>query len=311
MTTDTAEIKINGISVNIEDILSLTFSDSAGVKSDKISLKVMPNFKKPKPLDKIEVTLKSYYQGTIKEELNCGLFYTMNISRTNNKSLSFSGTGIEYNDRQKEKLSFHYSNTKLSSIVKIISDKLSLKMNFKMDDIEIKSLNQTDESYINFLHRLAKDYNCLFSIKDNYLFFVDKDYKDIPIKDISVIDCSSSNIKHSHKTFYKSCEASWHDINTSKTKKVTFGNGTPILKIKGAFINENDAMTKAKAKLKSVNKGTVSGSLSLKGIRVYAGTKVNLVNTYNKENDGIYSVISCSHSFSRANGWTTNIEIEN
>ena len=311
MVVDTIELQIDGNSVKIEDVLSLTFSDSAGVKSDKVSLKVMPDFLKPKPNTKLELKFKTLKDDSEIESLECGLFHVQTVTRTDTKALSFSATGVEFNEVQKEKISQHYQNTKLSSIIKIVADRLGHKTKFQADDVSIKSLNQTNESDIHFLDRLSKTYNCLFSIKNDFVYFVNKDDGELPVTKIDVSKCKSSSIKHSTKTYYKSCEASWHDTDSAKTKKVVAGDGKPVFKMKGTFIDEADAMVKAKSKLKSINKGTVSGSLSLKGINVYAGTKVELVNTYKNEDDGIYSVVSCTHTYSRSGGWTTSLEIEN
>ena len=311
MVNDIVELSIDGKSVNIEDVLSLSFSDSAGVKSDRVSLKVMPYFPKPAPSAKLELTFKTLKNGSEIESLECGLFHVQTVTRSDTKDLSFSATGVEFNDAQKERISHNYQNAKLSSIIDIVAGRLGHKVKFQTDDIDIKSLNQTNESDINFLDRLSKTYNCLFSIKNDFIYFVNKDDENLPLTKIDVSKCSSSSIKHSTKTFYKSCEASWHDTDNAKIKKVTFGDGTPVLKIKGTYIDEADALVKAKSKLKSVNKGTISGSLSLKGISVYAGTKVELVNTYQGEDDGVYSVVSCNHSYIRNSGWNCSIEIEN
>jgi len=311
MVNDMIELSIGGKSVKIEDILSLNFSDSAGVKSDKVSLKVMPYFPKPAPSTKLELTFKALKNGSELESLECGLFHVQTVTRSNTKDLSFSATGVEFNEKQKKKISYHYQKTKLSSIIDIVAGRLGHKVKFEADDIDIKSLNQTNESDINFLDRLSKTYNCMFSIKNDYIYFVNKDDGSLPVTKIDVSKCSSSSLKHSTKTYYKSCEASWHDTDSAKIKKVTFGDGKPVLKMRGTYIDEDDALVKAKSKLKSVNKGTVSGSLSLKGINVYAGTKVELVNTYMGEDDGVYSVVSCNHSYSRNSGWNCSIEIEN
>lgn len=311
MVKDTIKLTIDGKNIDIENVLSLSFSDSSGVKSDKVSVKVMPNFPKPAPNSKIELTFETFKNDKKVESLECGLFHVQTVTRTNSKALSFSATGIEFSDKQKDKQSQHYQNSSLSSILKIVADRLGHKLKFEADDIDIKSLNQTHESDINFLDRLSKTYNCTFSIKNDFLYFVNKDGSSLPVVKIDVSLCSSSSLKHSSKTFYKSCEASWHDIDSSKTKKVIAGDGLPVFKMKSTFIDAEDALVKAKAKLKSINKGTVSGSLSLKGKSVYAGTKVDLFNTYDGEDDGVYSVVSCSHTYSRTAGWITSFEIEN
>jgi len=311
MVVDVIELSIDGQAVDIKNILSLTFNDSAGVKSDKVTIKVMPDFAKPKPSAKVELTFKTFVDGTVKEKLECGLFHVQSVVRSDNKSLQFTATGVEFNEKQKEKLSHHFKDTKLSSIVNIVADRLGHKVKFKAEDIDIKSLNQTNESDINFLERIAKDYNVLFSIKNDFLYFVNKEDDSLPVSKIDVSLCSSSSLKHSSKTYYESCEASWHDLDNGKIIKVTVGDGTPIIKIKSAFKDENEAKVKAKAKLQTINKGIVKGSLSLKGQAVYAGTKVELFNTYNSEDDGVFSVETCSHRWTRNGGWTSSLELEN
>ena len=102
MVNDIVELSIGGKSVKIEDILSLSFSDSAGVKSDKVSLKVMPYFPKPKPSTKLELTFKTLKNGSELESLECGLFHVQTVTRSNTKELSFSATGVEFNEKQKK-----------------------------------------------------------------------------------------------------------------------------------------------------------------------------------------------------------------
>ena len=311
MVVDIVELTVDGKVVAIENILSLSFNDAEGVKSDKITLKVLPNFAKPAPSAKIEVIFKSLKNDEVIEEMDCGLFHVQTVTRTNNKALSISATGVEFNEVQKEKISHHYVDTKLSSIVNIVGARLGHQVKFESADPQIKSLNQTNESDINFLERISKDYNVLFSIKNNFLYFVNKNDVTLPVSKIDVSLCSSSSLKHSTKTYYKSCEASFHSIDEAKILKVTVGDGTPVIKIQNAFKDKSDAKLKAQAKLDAINKGTVKGSLSLKGKSVYAGTKVELFNTYEGEDDGLFSVESCSHSYSRGGGWTTSLRIEN
>jgi len=311
MVNDEIVLKIDGEAIDMKNIISLSFDDSAGVKSDKVSVKVMPDFKRPAPSAKLEVIFRTVKNGDTADELNCGLFHVQTVNRSNNKALSFTATGVEFNEKQKVKLSNHYNDTKLSSIVNIVGARLGHKVKFQTKDVSIKSLNQTNESDINFLERIAKDYNVLFSIKNDYIYFVNKDDEALPVSRIDVSTCSSSSIKHSSKTYYNSCEARFHNIDENKLITVKVGGGTPTIKIERAFKDKIDAKIKAEAKLNSINKGIIKGSLSLKGQSIYAGTKTELFNTYNKEDDGVYSVENAKHSWSRSSGWTTSVELEN
>jgi len=311
MVNDFIELTINGEFVDIENIISCSFDDSAGVKSDRVTLKMMPSFSRPAPSSKVELFFKTFKNKELLTELNAGLFHLQTVTRSDNKALTITATGVEFNAKQKEKISHHYNETKLSSVIDIVAKRLGHKVKFLLDDVAVKSLNQTNETDINFLDRLAKDYNALFSIKNDFIYFINKDEDTLPVAKIDVSKCSSSSLKHSSKTFYKSCEASYHNVDTAKQTSVVVGDGEPLKKIHGAYKDEVDAKVKAEAHLKMINKGIVTGSFSLTGVNVYAGTKVELFNTYKGEDDGIYSVENCKHSWSHTNGWMTSLNIEN
>jgi phage protein D len=304
-------LKIDGVVIDMKNIISLSFDDSAGFKSDKINIIAMPDFKRPASYSKVEVIFRSFINDKLKDELNCGWFHIQTINRSNNKSLSFTATGIAFNEKQKEKISKHYNNTKLSSVINIVGDRLGHEVKFQTKDVLIKSLNQTNESDLNFLERISNLYNVLFSIKNDIIYFVNKDDPSLPISRIDISKCSTSSIKHSSKTYYKSCEASFRNIDESKIITIRVGEGKPTIKIQNAFKDKEEAKIKAEAKLNSINKGIVKGSLGLIGQTIYAGAKTELFNTYNKEDDGIYSVESVKHSWSLSTGWTTSVEIEN
>jgi len=313
MVKTTVDLIIGGKPVSISSIASVSFNDCAGSKSDKVTLKMIPEFPRPAPNTKLELIFKSYKNDILIEELNCGLFHTQTTSRIDNKILCISATGVEFNSKQKEKVSHHYKETKLSNIIDIVSKRLGHETKFKTTDPFVKSLLQTNESDVNFLERIAKDYNVLFSIKNDIVYFVNKDDENLPERTIDITKCEkgSPNIKHTTKTYYSSCECSWHDIDEAKTQKVVYGDGTPCYKLKGCYKSQEEAKTKAKAKLLQMNKGTVKGSFSNRGIKLYAGSKVNIINTYNGEDDGLYSVESCNHSWTRSGGWKVSVEIEN
>lgn len=311
MVVDTVELKLDGKVVENENILSLSFNDCAGSKSDKVTLKVVPNFPRPKPDTKLELVFKSLQNDELKEELNCGLFHTQTTSRIDNKILCISATGVQFNEKQKDKISHHYKETKLSNIVSVVAERLGHSVKFQTKDIFVKSLLQTNETDINFLERIAKDYNVLFSIKNDIIYFVNKDDEKLPERNIDIEKTISPNIKHTTKKHYRSCECTWHDVDIAGFQKVIYGEGTPCFKFKACPKTKEEAKEKAKAKLLQVNKGTVKGSFSNRGIALYAGTKVNLINTYENEDDGIYSVENCTHTWSRSSGWKVSVEIEN
>jgi len=304
MVKEWFELTIGG--VLYKDSLSIIFEDRAGIKSDKITITAPPSFVKPKPYDKVTLVFFNS-QG---EVLRAGTFFVQSVSRINNKSLRIVATATPFNQKEKDKKSHHYSKTKLSAVVKLVAKRLGYKVKFSAKDVNIKSLYQTKESDINFLYRLAEEYNSLFSLKNKVIYFVDRDDKNLPVTIVDVNKAKSSTITHTAKVFYKSCEATFYDHRLAKRVKVKVGSGEPTLKIDGAFKDKADARIKAQKKLKAVQRGTVRGSLILKGRRIYAGTMLQLIGTHSAEDDKRFYIESCRHSFTRAGGWEVEVEFE-
>ena len=297
-------LKIDGFLYNND--LSIVFEDRAGTHSDKVTITAPPNFIKPKPYTKIELSF--FNDGG--EVLKCGTFYVQSVSRIDNKSIKIVATAIKFNSKQKDKKSHHYQNTKLSSVVKLVSKRFGYKVKFSSKDTTIKSLYQTNESDINFLYRLAEEYNSLFSIKNKVVYFVDRDDKNLPVTIVDISKAKNSIITHTAKTFYKSCEATFYDSKLAKDIKVKVGSGEPLLKIKGSFKDKTEARLKAQKKLGEVKKGVARGNMTIKGKKIYAGTMLQLINTYNHEDDKKFYIKSCRHTFTRSSGWVVEVEFE-
>ncbi len=313
MVDDIVELTIAGAKVELKDIIKVQFTDHIGSKSDKIVIETVPAYPRPAPEAPCELTFKTLKDGSLIAQHEAGLFHVETTTRTNNRKLTISATGVKFNQPKKVKLSHHYQKTMLSGVVGIVAGRLGHSMKFDTPDVFLKSLYQTNESDVNFLERIAKDYNVLFSIKNDILYFVNKDDGSLPKATVDVTKCEdgSLSLKHTTKTHYKSCEASWYVLDERERKKVTVGGGTPVFKMKGHYKTEEEAKTKAKAKLYDINKGTVKGSFSNRGLPLYAGSKVTLTGTYMGEDDGVYSAQTCTHTWTQANGWKTQLEVEN
>jgi len=300
-------LTVDGVPLLIDDIVSLSFTDRAGVKSDHLSVDLLPDKIRPKPSSKVTLTLSN----SLGQVLECGLFHVQSVTRRNNKDLSFTATGVEFNEKQKKKRSQHYSKIKLSGIVNLVAKRLGHKVKFKAPDPKIDSFNQTEETDINFLHRLADKYDCLFSIKNDVVYFVDRADESLPVFAVDVSKAQTSDIKLSTKTEYKSCKASYYDSHKAKRLSVVYGKGKPQLEIKAKGKTKEEAKLEAKCALQKAQRGTVTGSIQTIGQTLYAGTRLALVNSYNHESDDIYSIECATHSWSRSSGWVVDIEFEN
>lgn len=308
--TPVFKIEANGTDVTAslqKDLSSISFSDEDGNQSDEITIKVAGDFARPKYQDELKLWL-GYKESSL---FYCGLFKVQSTER-DKYSLTINATGADFSSALKQKRDTSYEKVSLKDVAKIVADRHSLKLKSDFGDLFMPHLSQTNESDLHMMRRLSKDYNGIFSIKNGTLVFMKRikenmASKELPVFEIDISECESYSIKHSDKTIYGACEASWQDTKENKVQSVTVGNGTPILKLKGHFKTPAEAKTKAEAKLQNANRGTKSGTISMYGREIYAGGMLKLTGV--KEDDGEYSIKSVNHTFD--GGWKMSIEIEN
>jgi Bacteriophage probable baseplate hub protein len=308
--TPVFKIEANGEDVTAalqENMSSISFRDEDGNQSDEITIRVLGDFKRPQYKDE----LKLWFGYEEQPLFYCGSFLVQTSER-DLSGLTITATGADFSESLKQKRDLSYEKLSLKDIAQMVATRHGLKFKSDFDDMNLTHLSQTSESDLHLMKRLADEYNGLFSIKNSTLILVKriknaKKSEDIPVFEIDAKECSSLSIKHANKMIYNSCTATWHDTKENTVKSITVGDGDPILKLDGQFKTAAEAKAKAEAKLERASRGTKSGSISIYGKEIYAGSTLKLTGA--NEDDGEYSIKSISHSY--GNGWSMNIEIEN
>ena len=304
------KIEANGANVTAQlqkDLSSISFSDEDGNQSDEITLKVAGSFKRPSYQDEIRLWL-GYEEMTL---FYCGLFLVQTTER-DSFGLTITATGADFSQTLKQKRDTSYEQLSLKAIAQMVAKRNNLQLKSDYDDLQITHLSRTNEADLQFMKRLATDYNGLFSIKNNTLVFMKRTKESkksdaLPVFYIDKKECSNIRIKHANKTLYNACTARWHDTKENAVKSITAGQGDPVLQMEGQFKTPAEAKIKAEAKLASANRGTKSGSINMYGREIYAGGILKLSGV--GEDDGEYSIKSVNHTFS--SGWSMSVEIEN
>jgi uncharacterized protein len=295
----------------LKDLVKLSFTDYANNKSDQIEIEVSGLFKRPKPQDQIKL-----YLGY--ESLQLVGLFKVKETKKSFKRLVIVATGVDFSNNLKVKRNITYEQVNISEIVKQVATRYELNVKCDFDDLYIKSLAQTNESDISFLNRIAGEYNAVFNIKNNTLYFLKKVKNSeknelLPRYKIDINKCKDEVvITHSEKTFYNSVKVSWHDTKLNQRKEIYLPKDAaePILIYKGNFANEDEARAKAQAKLEKANAGVVTGELTCEGEIIFAGGVLTLLNV-NIEDDLEYSIKTVKHTFSKKDGWLIDVEFEN
>ena len=293
------------------DAFFISFKDEAGSVSDEITLKIQGSFKKPSYEDELQLWI-----GTKEKDLFfCGVFKVQTSTYNKGKSIymSITATGADFSKNLKVKRSLSYENVSIKKIVEIVASRHNLEVSSDFDDIYVVHLEQTNESDLHFLKRLAQEDNAIFSIKNNTVIFKkkiknNKKSKDLPRFSLDEDECENVSIENTNKTLYNSCKAIWRDTKENIQKSITVGSGEPIKVIKDSFENVAQAKLKARAALEKANAGLKSGSIACYGFEIYAGGILDLTGTY--DDDGDYDIKRVDHTVDES-GWNINIEIDN
>lgn len=281
-----------------KELVRLELLDEIGLYTDELTL-IFPNsFLRPPSGFELAVTIGFQYYG----------IFAIQTTNKTDSNLVVKAIATNFNNSIKEKKNRSFEKIKLCAIISKIANehKLKSKCDFK---ISVKHESQTNESDLNFLHRLATKFNAQFNIKNNTIIFLKhkEENKALPIFIISKNEVSHYSIKHKAKPHYKSAIAKWHDTKSNKEKKITVGKGKPIFYIQNRFKNEAEAHTEAKSKLKSLNRGTIEGSITLPGKEIRAGGILLLIGFF--EDDGKYSIKRVTHTIDN-NGYLVQVEFE-
>lgn len=308
VATPTYKIVVNGIdkTTNLQHKVStIEFIDKDGGESDEIRLTIAGIYQRPSYEDEIRLWIG--YTG--QPLFYCGLFLVQSTTKKNSQTIEISATGANFSRSLKVKRDASYESMTLGALTEMVARRHGLDHKSDMYDINIVHIAQTNESDLHLLKRLASDFDAIFSVKNGVLLFRRRESAggEQPRYTLSATECSEISVKHTNKTIYQSCRASWHDTALNEVKSVMIGTGEPRLEIESQYKDAAEATAKAQAKLNKANRGKKSGSLTISGKAIRAGG-IFILTGYG-DDEGEYSIKSATHKIGKK--WVTSLEFEN
>lgn len=133
--------------------------------------------------------------------------------------------------------SFH--KTTLGKIVQQIADENQLQamVGDEYKNLEIKHIDQTDESSISFLTRLAEEHDAIATVKNERLLFIKSGKsttasgQKLPEFILTRQDGDSHRFAIAEGDNYKAVKAYWHDTATGKRGEVIIDENTEVKKV--------------------------------------------------------------------------------
>lgn len=326
-----AEVEIEYEGVNIsQDIapffISLTYSDHGTGLADDLQITLSDREGKwkdpwmPEDGDKINasIVLHNWYSEGSKHVFKCGTFSVDTLGFTGPpdfldiKAISLSpASRLKNEDKTKS-----WEKVTLSQISSSITSAAGMKLMFETDDVYYDRIDQTEESDIAFLSRLARNEGISIKVtNDTIVIFDDRKYESIePVRTLTRGESDIKSYSFDRSTVdvaYSSCEVSYFDDNTKTKITGTFRdpnvkNG-PVLKINERVSSIAEATRKARSRLRQKNKEAQKATFVVMGdIALVQGVTV-MIKGFGKF-DAKYFVETATQTVGRS-GYQTSIEL--
>ena len=276
------------------NLISLNLTDEAGNKADSLTLILSdnsPGYQLPKSGAKLELWL-----GYDDQAKSMGVYIVSDIELSGPPSkmtikasaAPLSSNSGSFGQLQTQKTR-SWDNVSLGDMVRTIAKEQGLKpaVAERFDKIIIPHIDQTSESDINLLTRLAKDHDAMVKPTAGRLLFTEKSNgkttsgKNLPVIELMPKDITNWKVSITDRSKYASVTTRWQDTTTGEEKTATAGEGGPALKITHSYSDQAAAEAAAKARYQSLQRGAsrlsigcpgspelfAEGRLSLKGFR--------------------------------------------
>ncbi|OUE50269.1 phage late control D family protein [Citrobacter amalonaticus] len=304
------------------DVLSITYTDNEDGKVDDISITLKDESKKwlgdwlPMRGDKVRLLIKPMNQIV----LDCGQFEVDEVGASGPPTvMEFSAVSVSVKSAVRRELkSKAWEKITLKGIAESIAKLAGLELQFLLDEDNnpfYEREDQTEESDLNFLHRLSKDEGLSLKVTDRQLVIfaqaMFEEKEPIATFTLGVDDVISWSFGSQSSDLYKSCTCKYRLPKKRKSISYTWEDPNvdygSNLKIRKCVANIDEAKRKARAALRHKNRYQSTGALSLVGdTRMVAGVTISISGV--GKFSGKYLVSKATHSISQS-GYVVNIEL--
>ena len=318
----TPDFKVIAAGINItsqiEDrLLSLVVSDQAGFKSDTVEITLDDRDNAIElPLPGAPLIVFMGYKETFLAPM--GVFTADEVvAKGPPDRVTIRGKAVNLGGSIKEQKTRNWDDKTIEDIVGTIAGEHGLepKVAEALKPFLYEHLDQTDESDINFLTRIAKDHDAIATVKGEALLFIGKGEGKTasglqmiprPITKSGELRWSMTLASRGN---FKAVEAHWHNEESGQKETVIAGEGSPIKRLRHIHSTKAEAEKAAKAKLDEFKRGDDTLSITMPGDPTVAAEGQIIALGFRIGVSGLWSVTSARHEIS-GGGFTTSIKTE-
>lgn len=309
---------LQDITARIRDrLLSLRITDEAGIQSDTVEILLDDRdgrIEWPAHGVELEVFLGDGRSGLSR----MGLYVVDEVEHSGPPaSLTIRGKAADMRAAIKAPRTRSWHDLSLGDLVATIATEhgLSPRVAESLAGIHVTHLDQTEESDLHLLTRLAREHGAVAKPVAGFLVFVPRGEakaatgRDLPTIPITATDVSRHRMTQAERGKYQAVRAWWHDPNGADRVPVLVGDGKPVYTLRHPYPDAEAATRAATAKLESLRRGNATRSLTLIGNpALQAEGKIRLTGLRDPV-DGKWLLQRVEHQFD-GRGFVTRIEAE-
>lgn len=307
-------------------LVDMELKDEAGYRSDEFNLTLSdhdPRNPIDLPPDGAELTVWLGYDDVL---TRMGVFvvdeielsgppYVMKIKAKASPQTAASRSGQVA--LQSQRTRSWEAGTTLGDMTRTIAGEHGLRaaVDAQLDAVVLPHVDQIDESDINLLTRLSRDYDGVAKPAGGSLVLVRRGSgqtasgEEIPTVQLRPWDITQVKVNRNGRAA-GSAVAIWRDTAGAVDREVTAGEGEPVRRLRHRYTDEASAEAAARAELSRQARGEQKGSVTLPGDPdLQAEGKVELI-SFRDGIDGEWLVTSATHKLSPSNGYVTTLELE-
>ena len=250
------------------------------------------------------------------QEFRLGTFFVGDSFALREKGsvLTISATSQSYEDLKAFKVvrNESHENTTLKDLVSQIIAKCSKKSFVDAPEVPLTRVDIVNETYEQFLKRIARDYNCKFFVRAGTVVFA----RNLPTKEWDIVPyLINDDIRFKpKKEAVKAVEMEYYKPGSKET--LVYREENPevkegkTIKLYGIAHNLKEAQEKVRAVLeKSKSELKAEATFTIYGQPINAGDFVVLPEELYGFLGGRYQAVKVVHSISKESGWRTKITV--
>ena len=315
------------LSVNGQDItpklggrlIELRLSESRGEEADQLSLTLDDaDGRMAIPPKGATIDVQLGWAGQLVDKGSFVVDETEHSGAPDRISIRARSANMGQSLRQRTSRSWH--NTTLGTIVQELAqaNDLPARIAPALAQLPVQHLDQTNESDLHLLTRLARQHDAVATIKKGQLIFLPINSRTTasgqPLDSIHITRSSGDQHRWhtAERTSYTGVQAHWHDTHSAQTHTVTAGQeGDNTKTLKDTYATEREASAAAQAELQRIDRGAATLSLTLALGRPHLMPQSSVtVQGFKPEIDGQDWLVKTVEHTIADGGYTTRLECE-